>query len=230
MGYLELEKKYLELDKKSNEILDGVEFKENLRATYKKNIEGLAVEYKDKEDYILKFKKAKKIIQKITDTRNEGAKGYIKDVVNKGLISVLEDRVYDLEITDSNRGDSQKITDIQLISVVTGKPRKVGTAVKQITSVLFIVSLLEMAGSSRVLVLDEYLSGASGETAKKLSDILVALSKNNNFQFFVVNHVLEISENPDVERIYLKPTDKGLKIDKDKTSKEKKKRIDLLEV
>lgn len=226
MNFLELEDRYKRLMDEGEHILKGVEFRSSLRNSYLKNIELLEKEYKEQEDYIIKFKKAKKVIQKITDTRNEGAKKYIKDVVESGLTTILEEKVYKLEITDNDRGDSQKITDINLISIETGKPRKVGTAVKQITSILFIVSLLEMADSSRVLVLDEYLSGASGETAKKLSDVLVALSNNNEFQIFIVNHVLEISENPEVERIYLvnKGGKTGLKIDTEKTNREKKKR------
>lgn len=227
-----LEKRFNELDKKCDDIIQGVEFRSKLREHLINNINKLEKNYEEQFDYINKFKKAKMVIQKITDSRNEGAKAYIKDIVNKGLTTILGDHLYDLVIQDDNRGDSQKITEIALISTETGKPRKVGTAVKQITSVLFIISLIEMAGCSRVLVLDEYLSGASGETAKKLSDILVALSKNNDFQIFVVNHVLEISDNLEVERIYLKhEKDKvGLVLDEEKTNKEKKRRHELLQL
>lgn len=226
-----LECKYKELMGKVDDIGRVVSYRNKVRRDIEKSIKELEKQYKNDLEYIVKFKKAKRVVQKITDTRNENVKSYIKDLVTKGLTSMLQKHDYNLEIQDSDRGDSHKITEIQLISTKTGKPRKVGTAVKQMTSLIFIISLLEIAGSSKILALDEYLSGASGETAKKLSDILVALSKNNEFQFFVVNHVLEISENPEFERIYLKKEsdEEGLKIDKERTDKERKKRLEVLE-
>lgn len=226
MKFQELNSKFNTLDEEYNSVMSAIEYRSRLRRDLSNSIEKLSSDIQVQEEYIEKFKMAKKAIQKITDERNKGAKSSIKELVNKGLISILQKHSYNLEIHDDDRGDNQKITDIQLISVETGKPRKVGTAVKQVTSLIFIISLLEIAQSSKFIILDEYLSGASGETADKLSNVLAAIAENNNFQFFVVNHVLDISNNPDVERIYLENMGEeiGLVVDKDKTEREKQKR------
>lgn len=230
MRYLEIEEEFNKLNDEAELIIQGVEYRSRLRRDLIDNIGVLKSEIVEQEEYIEKFKMAKKVIQKITDQRNIGAKKSIKELVNKGLTSILQKHSYDLEIHDGDRGANQKITDIQLISVDTGKPRKVGTAVKQVTSLIFIISLIEIARSSKFIVLDEYLSGASGDTANKLSDILVAISKNNNFQFFIVNHVLDISNNPEVIRFYLENTgdENGLKINKERTKKDYNKRQGML--
>lgn len=202
-----------------------------VRNTYHKSIEFLEREKEKSQEYINKFRKAKKCIQQITDDRNESVKKYIKDLVTQGLISIRQEHAYNLEINDGDRGSNSKITDILLVSTKTGKPRKVGTAVKQTTSIIFIISLLEMSKCSRMLALDEYLSGASGETAEKLGDVLVALANNNKFQFFIVNHVLEISKNPEIKRIYLKNDneEEGLVLDVERTKKEELRRQKMLE-
>lgn len=231
MNYLALEKRFEELNSEADLIYKAVDYRSRLRRDLENNIKELTGEISSQEEYIQKFKMAKKAIQKITDERNIGAKKSIKELVNKGLTSILQKHSYDLEIHDDDRGDNQKITDIQLISTETGKPRKVGTAVKQVTSLIFIISLLEIAQSSKFIVLDEYLSGASGDTASKLSDILVAIAKNNNFQFFVVNHVLDISNNPEVIRIYVENNDdgKGLVINEERTRNDLNRRKALIE-
>lgn len=228
----DVSKRYESLCQRVNELDKVVEYRNKWRRDVEKSIKELEVEYDEGMCYLEKFKKAKRVIQKITDTRNESVKEYIKDVVNKGLTAMLQRHDYNLEIQDGDRGDSQKVTEIQLISTKTGKPRKVGMAVKQITSLIFIISLLEIAGSSKILALDEYLSGASDETAAKLSDILVALAKNNEFQFFVVNHVIDISENPEFERVYLvkESDEEGLKVDVKKTEEDKKRRLMALKM
>ena len=212
-------------------IEHAVDNRTRLRNSFKTSIEELEKEIEESQEYLDKFKKAKKFIQKITDDRNKDVKKYIEDLVTKGLISIRQEHAYNLEIIDSNRGESSKVTDIILVSTKTGKPRKVGTAVKQTTSIIFIIALLEMSKCSRMLALDEYLSGASGETAEKLGDVLVALANNNKFQFFTVNHVLEISNNPEIKRIYFKNEDEkvGLIVDKEKTLKEEKRRQAILE-
>lgn len=231
MKYLELEKRFEELNSEADLICKAVDYRSRLRRDLENNIKELTDEISSQEEYLQKFKMAKKVIQKITDERNIGAKKSIKELVNKGLTSILQKHSYDLEIHDDDRGDNQKITDIQLISTETGKPRKVGTAVKQVTSLIFIISLLEIAQSSKFIVLDEYLSGASGETASKLSDVLVAIAKNNHFQFFIVNHVLDISNNPEVIRIYVENNDdgKGLVINEEKTRNDLNRRKALIE-
>lgn len=231
MRFAELEAKYNSLDEEYNEIIQAIDYRSRLRQELETSIEKLEAEILEREEYIQKFKMAKKYIQKITDDRNVGAKKHIKELVNKGLTSVLQNHSYNMEIFDGDRGDNQKITDIQLISTDTGKPRKVGTAVKQITSLIFIISLIEIAQSSKFVVLDEYLSGASGETAGKLSDVLAALATNNHFQFFIVNHVLDISNNPEVIRIYLEneKDERGLFINETKTHNDLIKRKILME-
>lgn len=229
-SFSELVKEYENINSEAEDIIKGMEFKNRLRYEIQKSLEQLEDDIEAKRDYLTKFRKAKKYIQQITDDRNENVKIYMKDLIENGLATILENKEYELSIEDDNRGNDSKITKIQLISTHTGKPRKVGTAVKQNTSLLFIVALLEMAKSSRVLSLDEYLSGASGYTASKLSDVLVALSNNNEFQFFIVNHVNEISDNPEFIRIFIEKgsDDKGTVINMEKTKKEFELRQDIL--
>lgn len=211
---MNVEERYEILSKEASssiEFCDKIDF---IKANIDNNIESLMSKYKEKEEYLENFKKAVKVVQRITDKRNE-VKEYIRKTVEQSLSVVLGSTMYNLDIIDGDRGEN-KFTDIQFISTITGKPRKVGTAVKQLTSLIFMISLLEISGSSKVLALDEYLGGASEETAKRLSSILVNLAKDYDFQIFIVNHVKEISDNEEFIRIYLeKENDKeGLKIAK----------------
>ncbi len=217
---------YKELNNEAEKIIEEVEFRNRLRQEIHESLDKLEQEMESKEEYLMKFRKAKKYIQQITDDRNENVKLYMKDIIENGLATILENKEYEIIIEDDNRGDDAKITKIQLVSTHTGKPRKVGMAVKQNTSLLFIVVLLEIAKSSRMLALDEYLSGASGETASKLSDVITSLCKNNKFQFHVVNHVMEISDNNDFVRIYVEKNsdDEGTVVNKEKTQRDMDKR------
>lgn len=217
---------YKKLNNEAEKIIEEVEFRNRLRQEIHESLDKLEQEMESKEEYLMKFRKAKKYIQQITDDRNENVKLYMKDIIENGLATILENKEYEIIIEDDNRGDDAKITKIQLVSTHTGKPRKVGMAVKQNTSLLFIVVLLEIAKSSRMLALDEYLSGASGETASKLSDVITSLCKNNKFQFHVVNHVMEISDNNDFVRIYVEKNsdDEGTVVNKEKTQRDMDKR------
>ena len=231
MRDVELEKRFEDCKERVSSLRKVVEYRGKVRKQLKESIEKLNKDYEEQKEYIDKLKRAKMYIQQITDERNE-VKNIIKDLTVKALTSIRGEYVYDLIIEDDVRGEDSKITNIQLINAETGSPRKPGTAVKQITSFIFIAMLIEMSGSSRVMCLDEYLGGASGETASKLSDVLIALTNNNGFQFFVANHVSDISNNPYFVRLYFKydPDEDGMVLDKDRTEKERKYREEQIEV
>lgn len=226
------------LDLEYRELMDNVakfdkvvDLYSMVRNDTKKSIENLEAKYQEGEESLERFRKAGEVVKRITDRRNDGVKQHIKGAINSGINAILQKNAYTLTIEDDDRGTS-KVTNIEFISNDTGKPRKIGTAVKQSSSLIFVVTILKLAKSSKFIALDEYLSGASGTTASKLSDVLSAMAKNDGFQMFVVNHVLEISDNPEIIRYYFKKDSDeiGLKLDEYRTKLDREKRNQQIEL
>lgn len=152
------------------------------------------------------------VFKKITTEKSDDAKNTLEGVLNWALSNIKFEQEYEARIIESTRGVTGKELSIELTDKNTGHKRSVrdqsGTALAQIISFLMLVITIKFSGKTRIVVLDEVFSGLEDpETLGMFFSIMVALSKNEDFQFILVEHAQQIATIPGVDVIELELTD-----------------------
>ncbi|MBT3123338.1 MULTISPECIES: ABC transporter ATP-binding protein [Bacillus] len=163
--------------------------------------------------------KAAVVFKNVADERNEEAKKTLEDVLNYALANISLEQQYEARVEEVPSKRSGKEMTLVLTDIETGHERSLknqtGTALSQIISFLMSAIVLKFSGSSRVMLLDEVFSGLQDEeTIRMFGEILVALAKNEGYQFILVEHKSELKNIEGITEIalQLKDYDKGLEV------------------
>lgn len=143
--------------------------------------------------------------KEISDQRTAEGKEILENVLNWALSNIPLEQRYEAQLQESMRGTKKEMS-IILRDLDTGHIRNLknqsGTALVQIISFLMNVIVIILSGSSRTMVLDECFSGLQDqETITMMGEILVALSRNENFQFIMVEHKSELGTVAGIRQI-----------------------------
>ncbi|MBE7114670.1 hypothetical protein FT641_19925 [Bacillus paranthracis] len=181
-------------------------------ARFKNNI-------KEKQEKVDLCNKTSLMFKNIADERNEGAKQALTDVLNYALANVPLEQRYEARIEETISKRSGKEMVVILRDIDSGQERSLkhqtGTALSQIVGFLMTVIVIKFSGASRVIVLDEKLSGLQDEeTIRMFGDVIVALAKNEDFQIIMVEHKSELKtvEGVTVIPLVLRDYERGLEV------------------
>lgn len=142
---------------------------------------------------------AQQLLAAVSDTNTQKVLDYITGVINKALSEMFpydERRIF-LE-KKMYRNTHAHI----VVKLVTGKgivrdlTLQTGTGLRQVISFLFLVSLIEIRGGRRILLMDELFSGLHSDAKAVISDI-ISIFAEEGFQFVFVEYGLN-----DLGRIY----------------------------
>lgn len=188
---------------------------ETAKESFNRNKDELNQLKKDEEN----LQKAMEAFKKISDARSEDAKNMLESVLNWTLSNVELNQEYQARLIERQRGQSGKELEIELTDINTGYTRNLtdqsGTALAQIVSLIMVAIVIKFSGATRIMVLDEYMSGIEDpETVKMFGKILVALGENEGFQFIIVEHqdLLDTIEGMNVYRLALTDYEEGTEI------------------
>lgn len=205
--------------RKMNKLRDGVKMLQHDKRTGESRLEKFKEDVETKQKAIDRYNKASIVFKKEADQRDEEAKEALENVLNYALSNIQLEQDYRarIEIIPSNRSGKEMVVVLQDIN--TGFERRLktqtGRAIRQIISFLMTVIVIKFSGASRMLLIDEQLSGLQDlETIHMFGDILVALANNEGFQFFVVEHKTELNvvEGIKVINLVLNDYERGLEI------------------
>ncbi|MFV1457995.1 hypothetical protein, partial [Bacillus mycoides] len=122
---------------------------------------------KDKQALVDLCNKTSLMFKNIADERNEGAKQALTNVLNYALANVPLEQRYEARIEETISKRSGKEMIVILRDVDTGQERSLkhqtGTALSQIVGFLMTVIVIKFSGASRVILIDEKLSGLQDE-------------------------------------------------------------------
>lgn len=177
-----------------NDNVRGMEFQiDNLR----ENLAQFGVDLTNLEADEVLHQKVLLTFKEISDTRNQEGKAMLESVLNWALSNIPLEQRYEASLQESVRGTKKELS-IVLRDMDTGLVRNLknqsGTALVQIISFLMNIIVIMLSNSSRVMLLDECFSGLQDqETITMFGEILVALARNEGFQFIMVEHKSELS-------------------------------------
>lgn len=216
------------LDERVEEMLgevesmrDSVRSRQMQRDTVQEGVETYDTDIGKLEELEIQYGKATEVFKTIADDRNEEAKAALEDVLSWALGNIELEQRYEAYIEEMESKRSGKEMTIVLRDLDTGRERKLknqtGTAISQIVSFLMNMIAIKFSGASRILVIDEVLSGLHDVgTVRMFGEIMVALAKNEDFQIILVEHERELGNVEGIERIHLALEDyeKGLQVNK----------------
>lgn len=141
------------------------------------------------EEYVTMLE-AQQLLAAISEENTNSILDYIVGVINKALAEIFpydERRVY-LEKKLHNGQHAHinvKLTGSN--GVVRDLNLQTGTGLRQIISFLFLVSLIEIRGGRKVLLMDELFSGLHKEAKRIIMDIIQIFAEEG-FQFIFVEY------------------------------------------
>lgn len=173
--------------------IDNLVLNQNAKVQTKQILENSIREYKE---LILKTSKnldivvnALEILRQISDESVINSYRYIEKNINDALSRIFPEKTRQIKLVEGRRGNYPQL-EIQLI-VENGKTRSLtsctGHGVTQVISLLSNMCLIVINGGRRFLVLDEVMSGMSGNTLSVISDVLKAFAEIG-FQYIIVEH------------------------------------------
>jgi len=182
--------------KEIDELLMKNTVNKQLIQTYYNDVSLIASELNEMDVKYNNIKKVVAVFQKMSDERGRKSREDIQNLINNALSSIFPERDYSIVIEEYSYKNSKHM---RVLLSEDGQERELrychGTLLKQVVSFLFNVCILVFKGSTRILILDELFNGVHWDKARVLSDILVTLSKNNGFQFFIIGHERELFYN-----------------------------------
>lgn len=132
---------------------------------------------------------ALELLREISDDSVSNSYKYIEKNINDALKRIFPDRVRHITLDESRRGNYPQL-EIQL-TVEDGISRSLqsctGHGVTQVISLLSNMCLIVINGGRRFLVIDEVMSGMSGNTLAVMTDVLKAFAEIG-FQYIIVEH------------------------------------------
>lgn len=132
---------------------------------------------------------ALEILRNISDESVINSYRYIEKNINDALSRIFPDKIRQIKLVEGRRGNYPQL-EMQLL-VENGITRSLksctGHGVTQVISLLSIMCLIVINGGRRFLVLDEVMSGMSGNTLSVIADVLKAFTEIG-FQYVIVEH------------------------------------------
>lgn len=192
-----------------NNLRTNYRAKEIQRDTVSDTVTGYETDLTRLREDEINYGKAVEVFKTISDDRSEGAKRTLEEVLNWALSNIKLEQRYEARLDERDSGRSGKELVITLRDLDTGYERTLrnqsGTAVAQIVSFLVNIIVIKLSGSSRIMVMDEVFSGLQDkETILMFGDIMVALARNEGFQFIIVEHKSLLAQVEGIETINLK--------------------------
>jgi len=144
------------------------------------------------------YKNVMELYSKVTNERNASAKELLEDVLNKTLEQVPLASKYEAHLFEPATTKAVKDLYIRLLDLSSNNERGLltgsGTMVAQMMSFLMSAIVLKFSGKRKIMILDEVFTGFEDEDAiVTFGEILVALAKNEGFQFIFIEHKHELS-------------------------------------
>lgn len=165
------------------------------------------------------YKNVMELYSKVTNERNASAKELLEDVLNNTLEQVPLASKYEAHLFEPATTKPMKDLYIRLLDLSSNNERGLltgsGTMVAQMMSFLMSAIVLKFSGKRKIMILDEVFTGFEDEDAiVTFGEILVALAKNEGFQFIFIEHKHELSSVEGiVEYNFVKETyERGLEL------------------
>lgn len=204
----------MNIHEKYNKVMDIFEDKKSQNLAFKIRHDSTKELLDDYEEQLKRItqlsvdnQKAIDLLKKISDDRTNSALEVLQNTVNWALENIKLAQKFEIVLDVRERGDS-KVLNIVLNDLEKNKQRTLkhqsGTAVRQIISFLLQMSIISISGASKIVILDEVLSGLQDkETIRMFGEIIVALAVNDGFQFIFVEHKSELHEVEGITQLHL---------------------------
>jgi DNA repair exonuclease SbcCD ATPase subunit len=158
------------------------------------------------------YKNVMELYSKVTNDRNASAKELLEDVLNNALEQVPLASKYEAHLFEPATTKAVKDLYIRLLDLSSNNERGLltgsGTMVGQMMSFLMSAIVLKFSGKRKLMILDEVFTGFEDEDAiVTFGELLVALAKNEGFQFIFIEHKHELNKVEGiVEYNFIKPS------------------------
>lgn len=143
---------------------------------------------------------AQALLATVSNDNTTAVLDYITGIINKALSELFPHDVRRVYLEHTLHGGQHAHMKVKVVNS-EGKERDLslqsGTGLRQVISFLFVLSLIEIRKSRRILLMDELLSGLHPE-AKRVVMEIVSIFADEGFQFVMVEYGVD-----DLGRMYL---------------------------
>ncbi len=186
---------------KGTSIISKQEERRLLREANLQRINTMRDELQDSAELLDAHIRAATIIGVSSDAMVTNTLNVITSVINKALAVIFPEDPRSISLTHEMH---KKIHPHFVVNLYVGHERKrrsfkmSGTGLKQIISILFNASLLDVRGGRLLLILDEVLNGLHPTAQDLMRELIKALARR--FQFIIVEHGFDIGKQYLVQR------------------------------
>lgn len=133
---------------------------------------------------------AQQLLATVSDNNTEAVLDYITGIINKALSELFPNDVRRIYLQKNLYAGQHAHITVKLENS-DGRERDLtlqsGTGLRQVISFLFVLSIIEIRKSRRILLMDELLSGLHPEAKRIVMDI-VKIFAEEGFQFIIVEY------------------------------------------
>lgn len=160
------------------------------RETLVAKVDELIAKLKDDNAQYQVFLDAQALLSTVTTENTRAVLNYITGIINKALAEIFPHDGSSITLISSLTA-AQKAQIEVVLKTKDGKQRdlvyQTGNGLRQVISFLFVVSLVELHKGTRVMLMDELLSGLTTE-AKAIIGEIIKIFADEGFQFILVEH------------------------------------------
>lgn len=185
----------------STTLLAKQEERRALRDSHLSRIEVMRADLDKRVDELDDYLRAATLVGTTSDYMVKKTLNVITGVINKALGVIFPEDPRSISITHEMH---KKVYPHFIVNLYTGHARKKrafkmsGTGLKQIISLLFNASLLDVRGGRLLLVMDEVLNGLHPAAQDLMRELIKALARR--FQFIIVEHGFDIGKQYEIKR------------------------------
>lgn len=178
----------------------GIDVAYKRRLELQNKIDTLAKQLQTYNTQYIVMLEAQQLLATVSDNNTTAVLDYITGIINKALTELFPHDVRRIYLEKSLYAGQHANIKVKLENS-KGRERDLtlqsGTGLRQVISFLFVISLIEIRKSRRILLMDELLSGLHPEAKRIITDIMQIFAEEG-FQFIMVEYGVD-----DVGRGYL---------------------------
>ena len=182
------------------EAINQLVYSHTKRQEIESKIEELKVQLRDYSKQYAVMLEAQQLLTTVSDDNTTAVLDYITGVINKSLSEIFPHDVRRIYLEKTLHAGKYAHIKVKLENS-QGRERHItlqsGTGLRQIISFLFVLSLIEIRKSRRILVMDELLNGLHPDSKRIIVDIMQIFAEEG-FQFVMVEYGVN-----DLGKIYL---------------------------
>lgn len=173
-----------------SELIESLKIKKNEKEKAKTLISRLTKENVEKTQRLDELDKVQKMFSTISDDNLAKTLDYVTDVINKALSEIFKSDVRKVHLEKALYGGKHSHINLVLLNgdgVQRDIVLQAGSGLRQVVSFLYTLSMIEIQGGRKLLVMDELLGSVHPKAKNVLLDLMEIFTEEG-FQFLMVEY------------------------------------------